>query len=236
MEINETNITNALKAKHENLGDIFAPQIKIGPAGSRIMDAVAIKKTWAPRTVIGYEIKISRQDFLRDQKHPAYMENCNIFYFVVPKGIIEKGEIPEGAGVMVYNPETKSLRTVKKAPYRKVPINPDLLLHIMFWKFDRYLGYRTRAEILEDCKAKKDLKSLGKSISKKISDLEFQISSLKRNSYKERYEELQKEWNEKFGTKFIDLEDIPTQGGLSTYDIKNLKRNIEIISNIINKL
>lgn len=155
MYLGEKRITEALKSKHENLNDIFASQVKIGSMGSKIIDAVAIKKTWSPKTVIGYEIKTSRHDFLNDQKHPVYMDNCNIFYFVTPKNIIKDGELPEGSGHMVYNPDTKNkLRTVIKAPYRKTAVNPDVLLHIMFWKFERYLGFRTRAEILEDYKAK----------------------------------------------------------------------------------
>lgn len=34
--MNERIITTTLKAKHDNLGDIFASQVKIGPAGSKI--------------------------------------------------------------------------------------------------------------------------------------------------------------------------------------------------------
>ena len=134
MHISEGMITKALKEKHENLEDIFAAQVKIGPMGSKIMDAVAIKKTWSPRTVIGYEIKVSRQDFLKDEKYPVYMENCNIFYFVAPKGVIKEGEIPEDAGLMIYNESySNKLWTAKKAPYRDIPINPDILLHIMLF-------------------------------------------------------------------------------------------------------
>lgn len=236
MYLGEKRITEAIKEKHENSEDIFASQVKIGPAGSKIMDAVAIKKTWSPRTVIGYEIKVSRQDFLSDQKHPVYMENCNIFYFVTPKDIIQDGELPEGAGHMIYNPETGKLRTVKKAPYRKVPINPDVLLHIMFWKMDRYFGYRTKAEILEDYKAKKSLNAIGKEISLKIRDLERQIDDFDRSYYKERYEELLKEWKEKFGTNYINFDSIPASGGLSSYDIQRLNQSAKTILDMTEKL
>lgn len=236
MYLGEKRITEALKDKHENLNDIFAAQVKIGPSGSKIMDAVAIKKTWSPRTVIGYEIKVSRQDFLSDQKHPVYMENCNIFYFVTPKDIIHEGELPEGAGLMIYNPDTDKLRTVKKAPYRKQPINSDLLLHIMFWKMDRYFGYRTRAEILEDYKAKKGLKAIGEEISLKIWDLEHEITQLKRSSYKDRYDSLIKKWQDKFGTNYIDFDNIPVNGKLSNYDIQRLNSNAEGILRVLKKL
>lgn len=235
MYLGEKRITEALKEKHERREDIFASQVKIGPMGSRIMDAVAIKKTWSPRTVIGYEIKTSRADFLNDQKHPVYMENCNIFYFVTPKEIIKKGELPEGVGHMIYNPDTNKLRTTRKAPYRKTSINPDVLLHIMFWKFDRFLGHRTRAEILEDYKAKKELKAIGVEISHKIQALERQLADFDKGFYRKRYKRLQKEWEEKFGTLYIDFNQIPANNGLNQYDLQDLKRAADNISKIVEK-
>ena len=232
MNLSEGMITKALKEKHENLEDIFAAQVKIGPMGSKIMDAVAIKKTWSPRTVIGYEIKVSRQDFLNDEKYPVYMENCNIFYFVTPKDIIKKGELPEGAGHMIYNPETEKLRTVRKAPYRDEPINPDVLLHIMFWKFNKYLGYRTKAEILEDYKAKKELKSIGEEFARKISDLEFDL----RRSEKQL--ERLREYNQSYKKQIMKLQNPASEQieGLSESDIWMLKSNIRNLSRIAEKI
>jgi len=234
--LGEKRITEALQVKHENLEDIFASQVKIGPMGSKIMDAVAIKKTWSPKTVIGYEIKTSRQDFLNDQKYPVYMDNCNIFYFVTPKNIIKKGELPIGAGHMIYNPDTKSrLRTVIKAPYRKIAVNPDVLLHIMFWKMNKYFGYRTRAEILEDYKAKKEFKILGDEVAKKIINLEIKLKDLDGYYYKEKYDELHKKWRERFGSYYIDFDEIPNNG-LNQYDIKYLENVIKNISKMVEKL
>lgn len=236
----ESIITKALQAKHDNLGDIFAAQVKLGSAGSKIMDAVAIKKTWSPKTVIAYEIKVSRQDFLKDQKHPVYMQNCNIFYFVTLKDIVKDGEIPEGAGHMIYSPETGKLRTVKKAPYRNTPVNPDILLHIMFWKADRYFGYKTRAEILADYQAKKELNSIGHKIAAKISDLEYQIKKFDNSYYKRSYDEIHRDWKELFGTDYVDLRNLPTSNGLSLYELESLKYSASSIvksaSTILNKL
>ncbi|MDW5300739.1 MAG: MmcB family DNA repair protein [Sedimentibacter sp.] len=236
----ERIITEALQAKHDNLGDIFAAQVKLGSAGSKIMDAVAIKKTWSPKTVIGYEIKVSRQDFLSDQKHPVYMQNCNIFYFVTLKDIVKDGELPQGAGHMIYSPDTGKLRTIKKAPYRNISVNPDVLLHIMFWKAERYFGYRTRAEMLADYKAKKDLKNIGWEVADKISNLEYQIKSFDNSYYKKFYDEIHRDWKELYGTSCVDLRSLPTSNGLSLQDLDWLKHNANvIISNtktILNKL
>lgn len=236
----ESIITKALQAKHDNLEDIFAAQVKLGPAGSKIMDAVAIKKTWSPKTVIGYEIKVSRHDFLSDQKHPVYMQNCNIFYFVTLKDIVKDGELPQGAGHMIYSPDTGKLRTVKKAPYRNISVNPDVLLHIMFWKAGRYFGYRTRAEMLADYKAKKDLKNIGWEVSTKISNLECEIKKIDNSYYKKFYDEIHRDWKELFGTSYVDLRSLPTSNGLSLQDLNSLKYNIKNIIDdakmILNKL
>lgn len=236
----ESIITRALQAKHDNLGDIFAAQVKLGSAGSKIMDAVAIKKTWSPVTIIAYEIKVSRQDFLSDQKHPVYMENCNLFYFVTLKDIVKEGEIPEGAGHMIYSPDTGKLRTVKKAPYRKTPVNPNVLLHIMFWKADRYFGYRTRAEMLADYQAKKELWAIGQEVAAKISNLEYQIKKFDNSYYKKFHDEIHSEWKELFGTTYVDLRSLPTSSGLSLQDIDSLKYNMNRVVNsskaILNKL
>lgn len=232
MSVREIDIANALKAKHENLEDIFATQVKIGPAGSRIMDAVAIKKTWSPRTVIGYEIKTSRQDFLNDQKYPVYMENCNIFYFVTPKDIIKKGELPEGAGHMVYNSDTNKLRTSIKAPFRDTPISSDVLLHIMFWKFNRYLGFKTRAEMLEDYKATKELKSLGIDIARKIRELEFDLERSKRDLKSVREDNVY--YRKSIGKLNKKIED-PVEG-LSKQDIFLLQSSVRNLSRIADKI
>ncbi len=237
---NEKVITNALQEKHDRLQDIFAPQVKLGPAGSKIIDAIAIKKTWSPRTVIAYEIKTSRQDFLQDQKHPVYMENCNLFYFVTTNGIVQEGEIPKGAGHMIYNPETGKIRTKKKAPYRKQPINSDLLLHIMFWKAERYFGFRTRAERLEDYRAKEDLRALGHQVAKKISCLEIKIEGFNHSYYKQKYDEILNEWERLYGNRYIDFNKLNAKDGYSVGDMRRIsvyleaaKKDIERVSKII---
>ena len=232
----ESIITKALQAKHDHLGDIFAAQVKLGSAGSKIMDAVAIKRTWSPVTIIAYEIKVSRQDFLSDQKHPVYMDNCNLFYFVTLKDIVKEGEIPEGAGHMIYSPETGKFRTVKKAPYRKTPVNPNVLLHIMFWKADRYFGYRTRAEMLADYQAKKDLKVIGWEIASKISNLEYEIKKFDNSHYKRFYDEIHKDWKELYGNDYVDLRSLPTTNGLSLEEMDWLKYSADSIIKSANSI
>ena len=52
------------------------------------------------RETRGYEIKISRADFLKDKKWEDYLKYCTCFYFVVPRGIIKSEELPSGIGLI----------------------------------------------------------------------------------------------------------------------------------------
>lgn len=72
--------------------------------------------------VRGYEIKVSRQDFLTDKKWQEYLPYCNQFYFVVPKGLILPEELPPEIGLIYIEPgnlyehysDDQPVRTYKK--------------------------------------------------------------------------------------------------------------------------
>ena len=82
-----STILDKLKAKHTD--DVFVAECKNGPthtASHRRLDAWVMKKSWSPITMLGYEIKQSRSDFLQDNKWQAYLPCCHQLYFVCPKG------------------------------------------------------------------------------------------------------------------------------------------------------
>lgn len=74
------------------------------------IDALAIhcwqgKKPFFER--VGYEVKVSRSDFLRELKNPRKREPAmaivDRFYFAAPWGLIKLDEVPEGCGlIQVY--------------------------------------------------------------------------------------------------------------------------------------
>lgn len=100
-------------------------------------DGLAIDKSWTKPKVTVYEIKVSRGDFLQDNKWHLYLQYCHEFYFVVPTGLVKKTELPDGVGLKYYNPETKAIRTVKKALYRSdVEISADMLMYIIMNRLD----------------------------------------------------------------------------------------------------
>jgi len=71
---------------------------------------------------IAYEIKVSRNDFLRELRTPGKrflaMEFSNSFYFVMPEGIATVDEVPKECGLMVY--KNGKLRIRKRSPWTEV--------------------------------------------------------------------------------------------------------------------
>lgn len=68
---NSSAIVALLAARHVN--DVFIPECKDGPtqSGSHLrMDAWAMNKSWAHPCAIGYEVKVTRADFIGDNKWP----------------------------------------------------------------------------------------------------------------------------------------------------------------------
>ena len=91
------------------------------------MDGWALLRTWSPTTTIGYEIKVSRSDWLRDQKVGEYQKRVNLMYVVAPKGIVQAGELPVGCGLLEVPEVGRRLLTRVKA-VRHEPADDRLLL------------------------------------------------------------------------------------------------------------
>lgn len=125
------NVIKLLAERHKD--DVFVPECKDGPShGSMVkMDAWAMAKSWARPHVFGYEVKVSRNDFIRDNKWPAYLPMCNSLYFVAPRDVIRLEECPEGCG-LIWLPENGNRLTIKrKAPYREIVIPEEVYRYIL---------------------------------------------------------------------------------------------------------
>jgi hypothetical protein len=126
------DITRLLSEKHKE--DVFVDQCKDGPShsgGLLILDGWAMKKSWANPCITGYEIKISRSDFARDDKWYGYLPYCNEFYFVCPAGMLKPEEIPEPAGLLCASKTGGVLFKKKKATRREVEPSPNLYKYIL---------------------------------------------------------------------------------------------------------
>lgn len=172
-EVTSNQIKSALAKKHGER-EFFMTECKNGPTMTGLLqfDAVAIYKSWSRPQIRGYEIKVSRGDFLRDVKYSQYLPYFHEFYFVVPTGMVQRQEVEENIGLMWYNPQTGAVTTKKKAVWRNIEIDALLLLYVImnrldsdrlpfhstqvdYWRDwlagkinDRELGYQVRSKLV----------------------------------------------------------------------------------------
>lgn len=88
-------------------------------------------------SIFGYEVKVSRGDFLQDNKWTGYLNFCNQFSFVCPEGLIKEEELPLEVGLTYYKPQTGRLRVKRKAVERKIDLPAKLLIGLIFNRIDR---------------------------------------------------------------------------------------------------
>jgi hypothetical protein len=117
----EAALTVALKNRYAGSAYAFLPQVAngTGAAKSRTADAL-VMSLWPSRglDLIGFEIKISRNDWLSELKRPEKAESiaryCNLWYLVVSsEDIVKSGELPSAWGLLA--PKGTVLRIVKEA-------------------------------------------------------------------------------------------------------------------------
>lgn len=125
-------IVGLLAAKHH--GDVFVAGCKMGPTqpGLLALDAWALKRSWTNPDAHGYEVKVSRADFLRDEKWRGYLPACNYFSFVAPRGLIDRAELPEEVGLLEV--VGSRLVTRRKAVYRPVDLHEGVARYVLMWR------------------------------------------------------------------------------------------------------
>lgn len=107
-----------------------------GGRARRWADAIAMG-LWPSRGLAlqGFEIKVSRGDWLSEMRQPAKAEAiaryCRYWWMVTPPGIIKEGELPETWGH--YEVQANGLRVVKVAPALEdpAPISPAFLAALL---------------------------------------------------------------------------------------------------------
>lgn len=200
-KVTSTDIKLALADYHQK--DYFITECKTcstyfpDPQGLLIFDGLAVRKSYTGPCITGYEIKVSRSDFLQDAKWHLYLQYCNEFYFVVPNGLISKDELPENVGLIYYYPDSGSLKKRKKAMYRNIEEPVGVYKYIIFSRLDqdRMPFYESRAEYakayIEDKKGKEVLGiMLGSKMAKDLSDMQRKLESL--SNVEHEHELLQK--------------------------------------------
>jgi len=132
MVITAYDIIKMLQWKHRE--DIFITECKNGPthtAEHLRLDAWVMNRSWVNNKITVYEVKVSRGDFLQDDKWRRYLPYCNEFYFVCPPDIIKPGELDDGIGLLVTSANGTRLFKKRKSIHRKTVIPEDLYKYIL---------------------------------------------------------------------------------------------------------
>lgn len=130
-------ITRALRSKY--CDGLFLTEVKTGPSTmseTLRFDALVIKPSWTKPCFTGYEVKVSRNDFLHDDKFIHYRDYCHRLYMVCPKNMINPEELPDDIGLIYYNPEKETLSTKRIARLREIDIPGSLLYYILISRID----------------------------------------------------------------------------------------------------
>lgn len=125
-------IMRLLREKHKE--DLFVPECKNGPTQTRShfrMDAWVMRKSWSDPCVTAYEVKVTRADFLGDNKWKKYLDCCNVFAFVCPKGIIKPEELPQDVGLFYVASTGNRIMVQRKPVFRDVEIPESVWRYIL---------------------------------------------------------------------------------------------------------
>lgn len=210
-------VIKALKHHYRDSKRFFMEQVKNGASRTGqdmvIMDGVAILKSWVKYKIIGFEVKVSRWDFLQDTKRHSYLNYVHEFYFVVPEWLVSKHEIPEWIGLMYVMPDG-SMKIVKRPKYMIKDIPTDFFKYIIFSKLNNDYTYQpepmSRGEIRKYLDDKKDdieiWKLLRTKLARKVSDLaqERKESEMREAKYKEMTQNFDLFFNEMIDKWFLE--------------------------------
>ncbi len=240
--MNAQNIKKVLLQRH--VDDFIAFEVRTGASwsgsGYSILDAFAMRRSWRKPLSIGYEIKVKRGDFLKDDKWMSYLPFCNQFYFVCPTGLIEKKEVGDQCGLIHIK---KSTRVVVKAPYRQTKPEDELQIykHIIMSKMksDRYPFHSNKAEFYRDWLNNKiAMKDLGWQMKTKmmreIVELERKVDNAK--YHEDRFAYLQKIMDEFDVDKWNLKEALKSKTGISTAEIRLLTDIQSNVNNLVRRL
>lgn len=155
--------------------DVFVPECYTDPDSLQRIDAWAMKKSWSHPLTIGYEVKVTRGDFLRDEKWQGYLPFCNEFLFVAPPGVIDASEVPGQAGLLVCSRNATRLYCKKKSPYRELELPSSLcsLLTAVLWNRASVTQHDTMPSANAWRKwldSKRDLHDLGSKVSRALNE------------------------------------------------------------------
>ena len=158
--------------------------------GIPIPDVMTMKYSYTHPDITIYDIKGYRGDFLGDvneAKYKKYLTFCDRFYFATQIGLLTKAEIPQDAGLIVYNPGKDTWNVVKASPRH----NPDLdrihwqsLMMAKVATLTRVRSLQERVDWQDNVALSRKAKNLGYKIIEKLEKVEgvkVQVENVKRD-------------------------------------------------------
>lgn len=103
---------NEIHTVLRRLGGFYGVYVPEFTYNGRRIDAaiIDVSKRW----IRGFEIKVSRSDFLADEKWHEYSQFCSSLSIVCPEGLIGKDEITGPFGLLYILPELNGMKWEKK--------------------------------------------------------------------------------------------------------------------------
>lgn len=143
--------------------------------GSMRLDFWALARSWAKYKTTGYEIKVTRRDFVQDEKWLSYRPYVHELYMACAWGIVQPEEMPEGVGLLWMN--KGHTLTVKRKAARQEP-EPEKLIELLTRQcWGPYQGAQqlSREERYSEMKRKyekdKDMADFGRNLEWRIANL-----------------------------------------------------------------
>lgn len=133
MKISSDDIKRLLAEKHS--GDIYVHECKNGPTHLAVdllkLDGWAMSRSWANPRTCGYEIKVSRSDWVNDKKWVKYIPLVNEMWVVSPRDLVKPAELPAGVGLIYVASTGTRLYTKVKAVWKDIEPPVDLLNYVL---------------------------------------------------------------------------------------------------------
>lgn len=114
--------------------DLCVPECKDGPSQGRPhrrLDLWAMRRSYTRPNTFGYEVKVSRSDFISDKKWSDYLPLCHEFYFVTPWKLVAPEECPAEAGLIWVSQNLSRCYVKKKASHRDIPLPEGLVTYVL---------------------------------------------------------------------------------------------------------
>lgn len=144
MMIRETGIVfvGRIENEHATPGRLDALLVPVSPKAPCMIPTK--EYFWYRCGLIGVEVKVSRDDFLRglrEKQYQRYNDALSGLYVAAPRGVLKTAELPEGVGHLVYvqEPRHNSRIICKRHPaFKKAKLDPDVPWRIVFEIAEQY--------------------------------------------------------------------------------------------------